>query len=424
MKRSLAALALLLAPLAACAGGGYGYGDPTPVPSGSYRGTGPLYVRIGEAAGSSFRLETNDDAFVAVFEVVPGGGVQLLYPRYRSEAAYLRAGQNRVDLTSSGDRFGRVGQARRYGTYLLAVASRNRMSLNDIRWSAGMSQRSLGYGTALVSTNPRAQVREILDALLPPQGEDDWATDLLEVRPSLLDGGYAYGSGYGYDGYGGYGGYGNYGGAYGYVGEDPFVEVRCGDGSVRATRLSRLQSACNNHGGTGEGPTVPRRPRAPHTDDSTTAVVPTRVRPQPATGDPQDPGTGRVLPGAVTRGDDGDVRADAPRRRPIDIRRVEPADAPPAPRDEPRRAQPADDSPRRRGWEETRSQEPARTPEPRREEPRREEPRREEPRVETRREEPRVEPRAEPQRAPESPRAEPARSPEPARTPPPSRTRP
>ena len=439
MRSRLAVLALLLAPLSACAlpQPGPAYGPSQEYEDSDY-GDVPMRARLYSDA-SGLRVNVNRSAYVAIFEIVPGRGAALVYPQYESERSYLNAGYNRVWF--NGPRNNSLyfsAQSSGYDTrqphqYLL-IASRQPLRIRAIQERPGELRRQLGY-QAVNSMSSRALMNDIADLVLPSVADEDWDSDVLTIWPETY-------TRLAYDG-------------------DTRMTVRCMDGRVVYTSLYWADNACydydRRYGHNRPGNQPPPPPRDTTGSQGTPGVqVPGRHRPEPPRGDTTSgagvgriadrPGEGggarprtfgeepRVRPG----GDDGDAE---PAFRPREQPRLEPRHVPAdgdvrlrpraaepqgggdeparvAPRAEPRatpradpRSEPQVEVPRYEPRREAPREEPRY--EPRRETPREEpryEPRREAPREQPRQEAPRAEPRPEPRAEPRSePRSEPRR---------------
>jgi hypothetical protein len=454
MRRRLYALALCLLPISACSlpyyepGQGQGRYGPMPGDAADYL-EAPVRARLYED-DYGLRVQLNQPAYIAVFEIAPGLGASLVYPEFQSERSYLSSGTSRVWLnrrTRGSMYYGYdVGDyATRQPRHFLLIASRRPLYLSQIQDNPGYLRRQLGY-TAFTSMNARNTMNQIADMVLPNVADDEWDSDVVTVWPE------------------------RYTRLAGYT-DDEYIRVRCPDGTLVTTYYSWLPYACNGYGEGGRG--YRRRgqgnydppPPPPHDSTGTgrdSLRVPGRHRPEPRD---SAVGTAPRVPGRIAADPTvGDDPRDAPEGRHVRPGTAEPADEPEfrprqEPRLEPRHAidRPADggqgeesgrtrpraadpsvgppaEEPARgapRQVEPRRQDPPADHPyeAPRREEPRYEQPRREEPRPEPVREQPRPEPVREQPRPEPPPRQEPAREaprPEPAHEapraePPPSR---
>lgn len=362
----------------------------------------PLFANV-EQNGSGLAVRLNRPAHVAIFEIVPGRGVGLSYPRFGRESEYLPSGfsyvqsrgASRYDWYQASASYGRFRNEPRF--YLL-VASRR--PLRTDRFRAGGALRSVLGLSSHSTLDYRTVMSDVVEAVVPYQHDDDWTTDVLAVWPDRR-----------YDRYAADG--------------QRYTRVRCSDGSYVLTAWELARYACGRRT---SDRVPPLRPDGPDRD-STRVQKPTRRRPGvPSTGGsrPAAPvDAGRKRPGSET----GEGR---PPRVPVDVEkgRVRPeggsAGEPDRPR-LPRVREPQKDQPEARDLPRTRSGDdaPAR---PRdlfrvRETPRKDEP---ESRDAPRRPggDSRDEPRAREERPEPPPRFEPARSQEPRRADPPPRAEP
>ncbi len=369
----------LVALLSACAAQpAYTPSDPYPVESGY---STPIRARIVDVTGQ-ISITTNRPAYVAVFEVVPGEGVGLLYPAYRGERNYLSSGYSTLMISQSRSYYSYF-QARpanrRAVRYLYLIASDTPLRLSQLVGQPGALRRSLGLNR-FASSNPYGVMSDLQDMVLPYGGSANWSDDVYVVYPQQ-----SYQTRYA---------------------STQWVRVRCADGRVLTGPAYYMLGACGDRPPTQTNPETPR--------DSTAGGEPIRRRPgEPVPGTPgvrtgevsrlspraptveviPEPGAGRARPG-TWRADPGERTGDLRGGSARDERSTPPMQPRTEPRTEPRRG--GEDEPRMR--------------------PRMAEPRSEAPRSEPReapRSAPRVESRPEP-------RAEPPRS-EPARVEPPRR---
>ncbi|HEU4455336.1 MAG TPA: hypothetical protein VFR81_19885 [Longimicrobium sp.] len=380
-------LAAILVPLALSACATYGY----PGGGGRYdNGRGgrwedydtPLFARL-EESGSGLGIRLNRPAHVAVFEIVPGQGVGLVYPGYSREAAYFPSGFSYVQGRSSRsyDWYNASYNHRGYNSrnqprFYFLVASRE--PLRTRGFHSGGSLRSVLGMSSYSTVNYRTVMHELVQAVVPYQHDDDWTTDVLAVWPDRR-----------YDRYWG--------------DRERYTQVRCRNGTVVLAPWELSRYACGG-GRRGNDGAPPLRPDHPGRDSTKSVEKPTRRR-------PDLPTTGGTRPGTQ--------QVEAPRGRPG---LTEPAARP--------RPQVPDDGdkPRARPGVGEASDAPRAREVPRvREQPRNDEPRREAPRVrdvEERRAAPRERPQVRETPREEPRRSEPVRSAEPRRSDPPPRAEP
>jgi hypothetical protein len=193
MRRSIATLLLPLAALTACATAGGG--GPAPSPYGSsgtnaYSSTEPMRVRLTENFGEGLVLHLNRPAHTAVFQIVPGQGVALVYPDIGQRAVY-NAGMTRLMPSMASNRFWRYDNV--YQTrssfashvtqgprHLLVIASERPLQTSSFR--GGVLRRVMG--TASYTTmNSRRVVDDLLAVVVPPQPDESWDADVITVWP-------------------------------------------------------------------------------------------------------------------------------------------------------------------------------------------------------------------------------------------------
>jgi hypothetical protein len=388
--RRLASLLVPVLALSACVRPYYG-----PEPDGDgYRSSSdrwydaadvPLAARI-EQTGIGYGIRLNRPAYVAMFEILPGQGVGLYYPSYQPERAFFPTGFS--SLPTHGARrfdsyFTGMPSVYRRGEprfYFLVASKRPLRSITRFQRSEGSLRSVLGL-TAYSSMNYRRVMDDLVQAVVPPQSDDDWTTDVLAIWPRS-------------DGY--------------YADNGGYTRVYCGDGTVEVLPIELSRWGCMRQ----RRPIVVRAPRVatdppPSSEDTVTVRPPTRRRPQPADGategaaeggrvavperrpghpEAADPAAPRVRPGggetevapAASEGEDARTPRVEPRERPRPESPAPEPRQPREPRSEPRSETPRP-TPRETPRTEPRAETPRPTPTPRSETPR-SEPRSEAPR--------------------------------------------
>jgi hypothetical protein len=195
MRRTTAILLLPLAALSACATGG-GEGIPTTLRSGIEGGGAanaahPLRVRLLDHGGQ-LSLDLNRRAHTAVFEIVPGQGVAMVYPSPGQREISL-SGITYLNSTLARNHFWRYDNAGRspYSfasamagpRHLLVVASERPLLTERFRRSTGMLRRALGT-TSYTSLNSNRVVDDLLATVVPPQPDASWDADVITVFPA------------------------------------------------------------------------------------------------------------------------------------------------------------------------------------------------------------------------------------------------
>lgn len=271
MKRRLALLPLLLVALPACAGG---LAPPADGPDVYYESSAPLRARLVDAVGG-LAIQTSSPAHVAVFEVVPGRGMGLMYPAYGRERSHVADGFFRLPRNhlrpytwhyASDVAYSPMGPR-----YYLLVASRAPLRVQRFQDDPGAMREWFGL-RRFAALNPRPAMDELVETVVPPQADEDWDTDLLTLWPQD---------------------------SRGLFDDRRLVRVVCGNGMVVTTSWESAHVACGlfNTGQSNETP--PQRPDSVQAP-SDSVQVPTRRRPEPRSTDDD-----------AANGDD---RAAAPRR--------------------------------------------------------------------------------------------------------------
>ena len=325
MRRLLAVL-LLAAPLGGCAL------QPPSTRSASVRDV-PLQARIVPEFGSMNReisFTLNRPAHVALFEIVPGRGVGLMYPRFGSDRDPLPPGFHRPLFGLRDFRWAYQAATVRspwnVPRYYYLVASE--WPLNTQRFAGGPTALRAELGLhRFASYNPYSLV-DHLDQLIAPDVQGEWTSDLYVVWPEPPREGPA----------------------------SRQVAVRCPDGRTVVVPLVYIHLACPNadrnqtaaarrgeedeeQNGSVERPTrkrpeVPRPRTAPEAESEVRSAQPAMERPEPTR--PEHPaGRREARPSPRTE------PAGHPRPSPRTEPRTERAEPRPSPQVEPRVAPPA-----------------------------------------------------------------------------------
>ncbi len=175
----------------------------TPVPIEDMPGgpmNAPLDARVwaSSAGDNNISIRLNRPAYVAVFQIIPGYGTQLLYPRV-GQAEYLSAGSHAPHVfgRGSGSWFRASSITSRWSTgfgsrtpagmwtqprHIYLVASEAPLDLGRVQSSA-----EGGYGllasfqfSAFSANNV---MNSLLDVVLPASPGGDWVTDVYTVWP-------------------------------------------------------------------------------------------------------------------------------------------------------------------------------------------------------------------------------------------------
>jgi hypothetical protein len=148
-------------------------------------GPPPLRVWIGYPIGSSrvHPIFVNREAHVAMFEIIPGRGVTMVYPQTRedlgaSASHYADLAMQPGRMFYHSDPFGHASFQPRY---YYAVASAAPLNLTRLRSSLGATRRALGRMYA--SYRSYDVIDRLTELVVPMQADEDWATDLFVDWP-------------------------------------------------------------------------------------------------------------------------------------------------------------------------------------------------------------------------------------------------
>ena len=148
---------------------------------------GPPAMRVwlGYPVGRSqvHPILVNREAYVAMFEIIPGRGVTMVYPH--GDAARFASDAHFPDLAFQPGRWfyytGPFEYAGVQPRYYYVIASAAPLNLGRLRPSLGATRRVLGrlYG----SFQPYDVIDRLTELVVPRQADEDWATDLLVDWP-------------------------------------------------------------------------------------------------------------------------------------------------------------------------------------------------------------------------------------------------
>jgi hypothetical protein len=185
-KYRLGALCALLL-LGAC-----GIPEPSNSPRNARNRTDiPLVARIETRAGGNtggYRFYLSRPAHVALFEVVPGRGVGLLYPTVSFDSRQLTSGMHLAQVYNTFFRasylpYGGSGIQPRY---ILLIASDQPLHLDEIRRSPYALRNIMGL-QHFASYNPYNTMDALAESVLPAMvGDDGWASDVYVEWPNAL----------------------------------------------------------------------------------------------------------------------------------------------------------------------------------------------------------------------------------------------
>ena len=277
MRRTTAILLLPLAALSACATGG-GEGIPTTLRSGFESGGAansahPLRVRLLDNGGQ-LSLDLNRPAHTAVFEIVPGQGVAMVYPSAGQRSVSF-SGITYLNNTLARSHFWRYDNAGRtpYSfaggmagpRHLLVIASERPLLTERFRRSTGMLRRALGT-TSYTSLNSNRVVDDLLATIVPPQPDASGDADVITLFPAGLP----------------------------RLPAGDLHRIRCGDGHAYWAPLELASAICRNPDRVLPPPVRPDSV-APRPGDSTGVRQPGGRRPLPETDDGNGNGNGNGI---------------------------------------------------------------------------------------------------------------------------------
>ncbi len=184
--RSLIAPLILMATLSACAA----HSAPEGVP---YRSDLPLEARIqASATGGVNGFYVNRPAYVAIFEIVPGGGASLLYPYNGGgmSSGFVYGGMRHLPSHGYGFRSagtylgGRQGGLQSGPRYIYMLASEEPFDVNDFRSFAFNMRNTMGLRFA--SFSARSTMEDLTRALVPDLRRTNWTSDVYVYWPNTL----------------------------------------------------------------------------------------------------------------------------------------------------------------------------------------------------------------------------------------------
>ena len=137
----------------------------------------PMEVSIVRADENRVLIQTSRQAYIAVFEVVPGRGVSLVYPASLRPRNVQQTGLTWVNVywTMRPDYRFASSDTR----YIYAVASDTPLRLDDDDYDARHMQRALG--AAYWSSSPNVAVRAISREFVRSQPDEWWGEDMTSM---------------------------------------------------------------------------------------------------------------------------------------------------------------------------------------------------------------------------------------------------
>lgn len=139
----------------------------------------PLGISIVRPEEGRVLIQTNRPAYVAVFEVVPGRGAALVYPRSVQPRDVMTTGLTWVNVYWTM----RYDYDRRFASsdtrYIYAVASDTPLRMTDDDYDRYHLERRLG--STFYSSSPNATVRAISREFVRAQPDEWWGEDMFTM---------------------------------------------------------------------------------------------------------------------------------------------------------------------------------------------------------------------------------------------------
>jgi hypothetical protein len=184
--RSLTAIVGLT--LVACSSGGVTVVRPAPVPTPApvvY--VEPLEIDIARPHQGKVFVQTSRAAYVAIFEIVPDRGVELVYPVSPRQRGFVIAGLREFPIWWEGSRVtyhAGWSTSRAYpGRYIYALASDEPLRIPDAAYRTGYLRDVLG-SRVYQSANPYTTMRALAREFVPEVHDEEWAEDMYVLSPS------------------------------------------------------------------------------------------------------------------------------------------------------------------------------------------------------------------------------------------------
>ncbi|HEY2378692.1 MAG TPA: hypothetical protein VGH98_22110 [Gemmatimonadaceae bacterium] len=182
MRFSLQLLSLTLVGAAACGPTYVVQSRPTPAPERVPvpPRVSPLEVSIVRAEDGRVLIQTSRPAYAAVFEIVPGRGVSLVYPEPTHPRDVELTGLTWVDVYWTMRYDSRDRRFASYDTrYIYAVASDTPLRFEDSDYERGGLERRLG--STFFASTANVTVRAISREFVRAQPDEWWGEDMFSV---------------------------------------------------------------------------------------------------------------------------------------------------------------------------------------------------------------------------------------------------
>ena len=147
----------------------------------------PLEIDVARPHRGKLFVQTNRAAYVAIFEIVPERGVELVYPTSARQRQFVVAGLRDVPVWWESSRVtyhAGWSTSREYpGRYVYALASDEPLRIPDEAHRTGYLRDVLG-ARVYWSANPYATMRALAREFVPAVRDEEWAEDMYVVSPS------------------------------------------------------------------------------------------------------------------------------------------------------------------------------------------------------------------------------------------------
>jgi hypothetical protein len=169
--------------------------DPAPAPAPAPARTPPVAVTIARVEESRLLVSTNQPAYLAVFEIVPGHGVTLAYPTSPRQRRAALAGSHWLTVSRWSDadeRYDRVSRSDRQGyseRHLYVLASERPLRLTDDAFNDDYLRTVVVGSRAMRAASPYETIAALSRRFVPPEKDEDWGEDLFTIavsRPTVV----------------------------------------------------------------------------------------------------------------------------------------------------------------------------------------------------------------------------------------------
>jgi hypothetical protein len=150
--------------------------------------SGPLEVIVTRPVGHHLYVQTNRPAYIALFEIVPGGSVMLAHPLSRQR---MLSGLNRVAVwwdsqtVATGD-VKTVSATTDRVRYIYAIASDEPLRLDDTSFVRGTVVKVAGID-ANSSRSPYRVMAALSKRFVPQVRDEQWAEAVYELAPRTAE---------------------------------------------------------------------------------------------------------------------------------------------------------------------------------------------------------------------------------------------